>query len=354
LSSGDSEHESGPSARPFGAKPFGAKPFGAKPFGAKPFGAKPFGAKPFGAKPFGAKPFGAKPFGAKPFGAKPFGAKPFGAKRDDEDEGCPSDPETRIAELVCERSTVIRMGATLVLGPPLQVPTFEPKVSFRAPGAGGPALGGTTELNNPLRPGDWHLEAGVQVPDRLVVAIGERDELAKAFLVDLAEALAVGVDRACLGTIGGGPQGIDPLVAASPGALLGGLKDIVRATRAARPPRNPGWILHPDALDTIGQFVLLDRTVDGSQLLKLDGADGGTLLGFPFLTTTAASAAGDARAYFSVDWQEAWLGVESYLVDLYASGEPGPAAGSIVLRASLPLDFALRLPDAFAWTVPAV
>ncbi|HET8812180.1 MAG TPA: hypothetical protein VFM67_06265, partial [Gaiella sp.] len=106
MSSGDSEHESGPSARPFGAKPFGAKPFGAKPFGAKPFGAKPFGAKPFGAKPFGAKPFGAKA---------------------DDGGGCPSEPEdwgAALVELVCERSTVIRMGATLVLGPPLQVSTF--------------------------------------------------------------------------------------------------------------------------------------------------------------------------------------------------------------------------------------
>ncbi|HEY1318210.1 MAG TPA: phage major capsid protein [Gaiella sp.] len=338
MSSGDSEHDSGHSARPFGAKPFGAKPFGAKPFGAKPFGAKPFGAKPFG---------------AKPFGAKPFGAKPFGAKAGDEGEGCPSDPGQRLAELVCERSTVIRMGATLVLGPPLQVPAFEPDVGFRAPGAGGPGPGATVELDDPLRPGDWMLEAGVEVPERLVASIDERAELAESFLVDLADSLAVAVDRACLGTIAGGPDGIDPLVGASPGMLLDGLKDIVKATRAVRPPRNAGWILHPDALDTIGRFVLVDRTVDGSQLLKLDGADGGTLLGFPFLTTTAASEGNDARAYFSVDWQEAWLGVESYLVDLYASGEPAPAAGSILLRASLPFDFALRVADAFAWTVPA-
>ncbi len=341
MSSGDSEHESGPSARPFGAKPFGAKPFGAKPFGAKPFGAKPFGAKPFGAKPFGAKPFGAKPFGAKA----------------DDGGGCPSEPEdwgAALVELVCERSTVIRMGATLVLGPPLQVSTFEPEVGFRAPGAGWPAPGGTAELDDPLRPGDWMLEAGVEAPERIVAAVDERAELAETFLLDLAEALAIAVDRACLGTIAGGPDGIDPLVGASPGVLLDGLRDIVKATRVAHPPRNAGWILHPDALDTIARFVPADHTVDGSQLLKLDGADGGTLLGFPFLTTIAATDGNDARAYFSVDWQAAWVGVESYLVGLYASGEVAPTAGSIVLRASLPFDFALRLTDAFAWTVPEV
>jgi hypothetical protein len=132
--------------------------------------------------------------------------------------------------------------------------------------------------------------------------------------------------------------------------LLDGLGDMVRDTRAEHPPLNAGWILHPNALDTIARFVLPNAsTADDSDLLDFDGADGGTLLGFPFLTTIAALEGGKARAYFSVDWQEAWLGVESYLVAPYVSDEPAPT-DSIVLRASLPFDFALRRPKAFAWT----
>jgi HK97 family phage major capsid protein len=242
------------------------------------------------------------------------------------------------------------MGATLAVGPELRVPSFEPDVGFRAPGANGPGPGGTVELQNPLRPGEWMLEAGVEIPDRILDGVGARWELAESFLVDLAEALATGLDGACLGTLGGGPAGIEALVGASPGGLLNGLKDMVKDTRAAHPARSPGWILHPDGLDTIARFVLADRTVDGSQLLKLDGADGGTLLGFPFLTSAAATDGANPRAYFSVDWQEAWLGVESSLVALFASGETAPTADSTVLRASLPLDFALRLSAAFAWT----
>jgi hypothetical protein len=311
-------------------------------------------ARPFGPKPFGPKPFGPKPFGPKPFGPKPFGPKPFGPKHGAEGESCPSEAwnaDARLAELVCERSAVIRMGVTFVVGTKVRVPAFEPEVGFRPPGDPGPAPGATAELDVPLRPGEWALEAAAAIPDRILDDIGERAEIAESFVVDLAEALAVGVDGACLGTLAGGPDGIDPLVGASPGGLLDGLRDIVEDTRAARPARNPGWILHPEALDRIGRFVLADHTVDGSQLLKLDGADGGMLLGFPFLTSTAAGDATDPRAYFSVDWQEAWLGVEASFVELYLSDESAPASDSTVLRASLPLDFALRRSAAFAWTV---
>jgi hypothetical protein len=323
----------------------------------------PFGPKPFGPKPFGPKPFGPKPFGPKPFGPKPFGPKPFGPKDVGDTEGLYSSADdwgAVLAELVCERSAVIRMGATLVAGPELRVPTFAPNAEFRPPGQAGPDPGGTQELQNPLRPGDWMLEAAIGVPIRILDAAFERVEIAESFLLDLAEVLAVAVDKMCLGTGAGGPQGIDPRRPATGGALLANLRDMVQATRSARPARNPGWILHPDALDTVARFVTQDglggnpagRTVDSSRLLELDGADGGTLLGFPFLTSAAATEGGDARAYFSVDWQEAWLGVEPYLVSLYATGEPlDDPPGSTVLRASMPLDFTLRREDAFAWTV---
>ena len=253
------------------------------------------------------------------------------------------------------------MGATLVIGPELRVPAFAPATGFRGPGGGGPAPGGTND--GALRPGDWTLEAAVVVPVRLVAGIAERAELAESFLVDLAEALAEALDGACLGTGAGGPVGVGNLVrrngpAGGGGALLTRLRNVAAAARVARPVRNPGWILHPNALDSIARFLTKDgsthdpagRTVDGSPLLRLDGADGGTLLGFPFLTSTAAAQGNRAHVYFSVDWQEAWIGIEPYLVSLGGSGEPAPP-DSTVLRAAMPLDFALRRSNAFAWTV---
>ena len=107
---------------------FPGRPFGPKPFGPKPFGPKPFGPKPFGPKPFGPKPFGPKPFGPKPFGPKPFGPKAGGA--DEADGGFLDLDEwsAEIAELVCGRSAVLRLGATLVAaeqGTALPVVDFE-------------------------------------------------------------------------------------------------------------------------------------------------------------------------------------------------------------------------------------
>jgi len=353
------EYESEGSARPFGARPFGARPFGARGSGERPFGARPFGARPFGARGSGERPFGARPFGARPFGARPFGARAVDGSEECEDWGA------ALAEMVCARSAVIRMGGLLVAGRELRVPVFDPSVGFRDPGTAGPAAGGTVDTHQPLRPGDWTLEAAVEVPYRLVEHLAGRGELAESFLVDLAETLTEAVDGACLGTAASGPQGISALVprtgpAAGGAEPLARLRDVVKAVRGAHPVRNPGWILHPDALDSLARFQTRDgekqdavagRTVDATQLLHLDGADGGTLLGYPFLTSRAARQGNRDRVYFSVDWQEAWLGVESWVVDLVATGEPAPSAESLVIRAVMPLDVGVRRGAAFAWTV---
>ena len=102
--------------RPFGTRPFGTKPFGTRPFGTKPFGTKPFGTKPFGTKPFGTRPFGTKPFGTRPFGVRPFGTRPFGTRLGEGGYLDPDEWAADIAVLVCERSAVVRLGATVVSG----------------------------------------------------------------------------------------------------------------------------------------------------------------------------------------------------------------------------------------------
>jgi hypothetical protein len=262
------------------------------------------------------------------------------------------------------------MGATLVAGTERRIHHFGPGTGFRPPGGPGPAppappAGGWPESS--LRPGDWAFEAAVEVPDRLTDGLARYPEIAESLLSDLAEELAAGVDRTCLGTAAGGPPVPIVQVPGAAGAqLLQRLRDVVRDTRNANPVRSPGWILHPSSVDALMRFRTLNgltqnnnagRTLDSTRLLELDGADGGTLLGFPFVTSAAAIDAGNPRAYFSVDWQTAWLGVEPYLVALAVTGEPAqlpPGAqappGSIVVRASMPLDVAIRRPAAFRWT----
>jgi hypothetical protein len=369
---GDSDFERPFGARPFGARPFGARPFGAReeeerPFGARPFGARPFGARedderPFGARPFGARPFGARPFGARPFGARPFGARPFGARGGDG----PFDPhewQTDIAELVCEYSAVIRVGSTLVFGESeLQVPVVNALAAFRAPGAAAPPAAPAVQVL--LQPGEWQLAVTIAAPLGVVSGVAARPDLAATLKVDLAEALARGLDQAALvGTPAGpGPRGIQNLLPPAPGPgaaeLLRWMRDMVIGVRAADPVRSPAWVLTPAALTAIAEFLTgngLDspavapapapRSLDTFPLLTYDGADGGTLLGYPFLTARV-NAGGGRGAYLSADWREALIGLDPSTVSV---GVQGAAGAQVVVTATMPLDFNLRWPPSFAW-----
>ena len=372
---GDSEHFFD---RPFGARPFGARPFGARdeddrPFGARPFGARPFGARdedderPFGARPFGARPFGARPFGARPFGARPFGARPFGARGGDG----PFDAHqwaTDIAELVCEYSAAIRVGSTLVFGDSeVQVPVANAAAGFRAPGAAGPAPVATAQVL--LQPGEWQLEVNITAPLGVVSGVAARPDLAATLKVDLAEALARGLDQAALvgSAAGPGPQGIENLLLPTPGPgqaqLLRWVRDMANLVRANNPVRSPAWILTPSALTAIAEFLTGDglvaaggagappgRSVDTFQILTYNGADGGTLLGYPFLMGRVMPTPGGPQpkigVYFSVDWREALIGLDPSTVTVGIRGGPGAL---VQVTAMMPLDFNLRWPPAFAW-----
>jgi HK97 family phage major capsid protein len=326
----------------------------------RPFGPKPFGPKPFGPKPFGPKPFGPKPFGPKPFGPKPFGPKPFGPK--DPDAGFLDRDawSADIAELVCERSAVIRLGATIVTsdeGGSLPIAAFDFRTGFRAPGKAEPAPG-TVDEQSEFRPGEWRLTSGVALSPRIQRAVAARPELADALKADLAEALAREADQVFLqGSGSGQPQGItkrltpkrlgkDPLQAA---------RQMVTDVRKTTPTfRNPGWIMGSATLDELTKLVTRDglsrggtgaRSLDSDALLQLDGMDGGAFLGFPFLISAGAGR----NVYFAADWDEAWIGLGAYFVSVYVSAEPlRDREDRIVIRASMPLDFALRDPAVFA------
>jgi len=196
-------------------------------------------------------------------------------------------------------------------------------------------------------------------------------EFTSALKGDLAEALATGLDQVVLqGTPApGGPQGIGATIPVTPpvgggGQVLQRMRALASGARAAAPARNPFWILSPAALTTIAEFQTANgivqapangRALDTFPLLDYDGNDGGSLLGYPYVTSLAASVGGQERAYFSADWQEAWIGLDPSFVTVSAhvAAAVGAAAPppDLVITAAMKLDFALRRLTAFAWAV---
>jgi HK97 family phage major capsid protein len=330
------------------------RPYGTKPYGTKPYGTKPYGTKPYGTKPYGTKPYGTKPYGTKPYGTKPYGTKPY----PDEDALDPEVWSADVAELVCERSAVIRLGATIVAGDlELEMPAVvDPTASYinvRRPTAATPQTTDGIEL----RPLKHELDALVSVANRLIRGIAADAEFADALKVDLADALALAADTAFLrGSRQVEPKGIsrtrgvrkvDP-----PGVdLLDSARQILRSLREDNAIfRNPGWILDPLALDDLTKLPAAG-TLDSYSLFEPDRTDGGTLLGFPFVMSSAASArkSEPRRLFFSADWQEAWVAINRELVTVDISAEAGFDANQTVIRASMFHDFRLRRPGLFAW-----
>lgn len=364
MSSDGTDFEGG---EEFPERPFGGRPFGGRPFGGRRGEERPFGGRPFGGRPFGGRPFGGRPFGGRPFGGRPFGGRPFGGRRGEAEGDGYLDPDewsADVAELVCERSAVIRLGATLVASDQeLPVNAFDAQAGFRAPGAAGPpAAVGVPGAPAMLHPGDHELEAGVVVTPEVRRALEANPGLADEIKVDLAEALARGADQQFLQTIA---AHVPPPLGVVPGDLLATARGVVAAVRPAGPPfppvfRNPGWILAPDTLELLTTLPTADclvaggpgaRTLDSYRILQLDGVDGGVFLGYAFALSAGAAAPGANSLYFAADWQEALVGIDPSFVSVQVSTEapPAPPGRGVVIRASMPLDFALRRVGSFAW-----
>ncbi len=383
MSEGDGwESEGGePQERPFGPRPFGPRPFGPRPFGPRPFGPRPYGPRPFGPRmeeerpfgprPFGPRPYGPRPFGPRPFGPRPFGPRPFGPRTADADGSGSFDPDAwsaEISELVCLRSAVLRLGGTLIASDgQLPVPTLDVTVDFRQSGKPGRDPDSVAADHKALpifRPGQWELEAAACIAPGLFRSLPTTPGLAESIKGDLADALARKVDETFLqGPGANGPLGISGRwkanAAASADALATARKLLTVVSGREQSFRNPGWILSAATLGTLAQLSTLKgdakdttsataRSLDSSRLLQLDGADGGVFLGFDFVLSAGAGA----NLYFSADWEEAWVGIEPSFVTVSLSWEaPSPGKSGVVVRASMPIDFALRRPDAFAWAV---
>jgi HK97 family phage major capsid protein len=361
----------------------------ARPYGSRPYGSRPYGSRPYGSRPYGSRPYGSRPYGSRPYGSRPYGSRPYGS-RDDEDQGAafidPDEWSSDIADLFCEGSALIRLGARLITdGDDLAVPAID----FSPWGARGAyiqqpeetakdATYGTrinTRLKpeaqlsqRRLRPRDHELAATVVIPNRLVRDVIGTPDLAWALKEDIAHELVVQADGAFLqGTGGRMPLGIvaNAAVAQQPGVPVGGPLDLLATARAMIAAlrrgralfRHPGWVLSPDALadltdlrtaDGLGMGAPPDRALDARRLLSNDGVDGGQFLGSPFIATGAAGPR--ARLFLSSDWREAWIATDGEVLTIEISADTRFRSDETVVRATMRHDFVVRKPTWFRHT----
>jgi hypothetical protein len=362
-----------------GEQGYGSRPAGMRPAGMRPAGMRPAGMRPAGMRPAGMRPAGMRPAGMRPAGMRPAGMRPY------DDTGGLLDAEewsADIAELFCEASAVVRLGARLLFGvDDLPVPARRPDARYLPPpeklgdqhhvaaAAAHPlaAVAGDAEVTlgrrrHNLRPRRYELVAQVKVRNWLIRAIAAYPEAAMALKQDLARALASAADAAFLhGRVGGeGPAGI----ARRGGMARGGRQLLVVARAMVKQLRDndrvrfakPGWVIDLPTLDELTTNTdALRRTLDTTRLLVLDDTDGGFLLGYPFVATTAAreeTAGGPRRRmYFSADWSEAWIGIDQDLVTVDFSTETAFTTDETIIRAVMHHDFVVRTPSMFVFTV---
>ena len=264
---------------------------------------------------------------------------------------------------MCERSAVIRLGATLVSD------EYELRVPAVDATAGAPRYVEEESAEKPrlkvreskLRPRDHELAAKVVLPDRLARDIDRDDVLALAVKEDLAEALALRADQAFLAGAAAQaqPTGISNVVpgVAAGADVLATARALVGKIRTVAPLLNPvfrtaGWVIHPATLDELTKTAAGPpaATVDMVRnLLSHDGADGGELLGYPFVVSAAAYDGSVRKLYFSADWREAWIGIDDVVVTIDISTHVHFQTDETVIRATMAHDFVLRRPNAFTW-----
>jgi HK97 family phage major capsid protein len=227
------------------------------------------------------------------------------------------------------------------------------------------------------------LAALVPVSNRLLRDARDTPDAADVITEDLAEIMALRADLAFLQGTGTAaePLGIKnkPGITAGPSLGANGraltfddLKNIVAAAREVGGSfLNPGWVLAPRTLSSIERIKDADGHYLGDEagLLSYDArGGGGTLLGFPFVTskqvpTTLTTGTSTDTSYliFSSDWQEAWVGEEqdftlersteaAYTTDGGTTWVSAFQAQQTLFRCTMHHDIALRRPGFFVVT----
>jgi Phage capsid family len=221
----------------------------------------------------------------------------------------------------------------------------------------------------------------VVIPNDLACTLAEYPDVAQALKHDLARALALRADQAFLHGDGNlEPLGVSHTGRVNPPVADADLLALVRKIVSTVRLRGingrfgcAGWILHPDVLDALAGIVTADGrtsnaarghapgaapgawTLDAVALLTQDGRDGGVLVGYPFISTPAATDGTENTIHFSSDWSEAWIAAYRELVTVDVSTDVDFQTDETVIRAVMKHDFVLRRPTYFAhsqWPAP--
>lgn len=292
----------------------------------------------------------------------------------------PIETAEEIVRLIRARSAVMRLGPRIVpVKKELDVAGIASGATayYISENAAIPTSEETFSLSALLRPRE--LAALVPISNRLLRDAALNPDVEQVIREDIAEVLALRSDLAFLRGSGAAnePLGVKgtPGLTAAPNLGANGrtptfddLKDVVAALRTANAPfRRPGWAFHPRTINT------LDKIKDGqgryladAGLLTFDATGGGgSLLGFPFVTSTqipanitTGTSTDTTEVYFSSDWVEAWVGEEQALtIDVSAEATYDSGGGVFVsafqnrqhvFRAVTTHDFALRRPALFS------
>ena len=370
----------------------------------RPAGMRPAGMRPAGMRPAGMRPAGMRPAGMRPAGMRPAGMRPAGMRPYEDDSAGYLDPDewgSDIADLFCEYSAVLRMGAHLVfnltelpfparpvqdrsqyLPEPVtvnadvspeqalaaaeqrQIPRDGEAARGAAPMPGVPDTARTMLFRRRLRPKAHELTAQVGMRNQLVQSVVDHPDVAWALKQDLAYALAFRADQGFLrgGPDPDAPRGITEFRGAIAHAHDAGenaeqtARDMVGVLRSRGAHfANPGWILHPRTLDVLSTELEGRGATAAGELLTCDGADSGTLFGYPYVLSAAPDPdrEGGPRIYFSSDWSESWIGAGWPLVTVDISADAGFARDELVIRAVTQHDFSLRIPRCFIYAASA-
>jgi hypothetical protein len=242
-----------------------------------------------------------------------------------------------VSEAFFSRSALLQLGARLV---GVEGAVAIPKLT---------ALAATRNLiNEPTEPAEVRLDIDTRVrPGKLAFScrVGidrmQVDELARmpqlrwAVKDDIARALVEKTDAALLEAIAA--AGVTPANEGSgTTATMRGMLDEMAAAGPAC--ESAGWLVSPATLIETTRATPED-TLDASDLAVPYPRGGSSLLGYPF----AASAVAGDGVWFSWDWSEVWIAVNTRLVTVDIQAKPGE--DWTVLGASVRCDVAVRRPE---------
>jgi hypothetical protein len=317
----------------------------------RPYTTRAYAERPYTTRPYTTRPYTTRPYTTRPYTTRPYTTRPYTTR-----ESGPFDADGRgvldplewsedVSEAFFGRSALLQLGARLVgVEGAVAIPRLDALKATRN------LVNAPTEpdevrldIDTRVRPGKLAFSCRVGIDRMQVDELARMPELRWAVKDDIARALVEQTDAALLEAIAA--TGVTPAKHAS--GTTATMRAMLEAIAADGPAcESTGWLLSPTTLNETTTATPED-TLDASDLAVPYPRDGSSLLGYPF---AASAVAGDAL-WFSWDWSEVWIAVNTRLVTVDVQTKPGE--DWTVLGASVRCDVAVRRPELVCTTSPA-